>query len=173
MIGLVTTGGQTGADQAGWRAAKALGIATGGWMPMGFRTEGRPDADGLPGPDELHPEFAELYGARAHESLEYRVRTRANVREADAVVWFGDPSTRGGRTTLGLARIMGVPDFVVEPGEDGRPTLPPGRCADWIRQESPDNVLVSGNRESKAPGIGAWVEAYLIEVFRLLGHSEP
>src|SRR3954467_11618801 len=83
MLELVTTGGQTGADQAGWRAAKLLGLATGGWMPMGFRTEGRLDDEGMPGPDESHPEFAELYGARAHESLEYRVRTRANVGEAD------------------------------------------------------------------------------------------
>src|SRR3954453_11218012 len=78
MLGRVTTGGQTGADQAGWRAAKRFGMATGGWMPLGFRTEGPPDAEGEPGADEEHPEFGELYGARAHESLEYRVRTREN-----------------------------------------------------------------------------------------------
>ena len=33
MIDLVISGGQTGVDQAGWRAAKACGIRTGGWMP--------------------------------------------------------------------------------------------------------------------------------------------
>ena len=33
MISRVISGGQTGADQAGWRAAKRCGIATGGeWM---------------------------------------------------------------------------------------------------------------------------------------------
>ena len=35
----IISGGQTGADQAGWRAAKAYGIKTGGWMPKGFMTE--------------------------------------------------------------------------------------------------------------------------------------
>jgi hypothetical protein len=28
--------------------------------------------------------------------------------------------------------------------------------------------MVAGNRESSSPGIGAWVERYLTEVFRLL-----
>src|SRR3954469_10970644 len=125
MLELVTTGGQTGADQAGWRAAKRLGLATGGWMPMGFRTEGRPDDEGLPGPDESHPEFAEMYGARAHESLEYRLRTRANLEEADALAWFGDPLSRGGRLTIPLAGIVGIPSCVIQLGDDGRPTHSP------------------------------------------------
>jgi hypothetical protein len=38
----VISGGQTGADQAGWRAARAFGIPTGGWMPLEFRTERGP-----------------------------------------------------------------------------------------------------------------------------------
>jgi hypothetical protein len=32
-------------------------------------------------------------------------------------------------------------------------------------------VMVAGNRESKAPGIGARVEHFLGEVFRRLGHG--
>jgi hypothetical protein len=39
-----------------------------------------------------------------------------------------------------------------------------------------DTLFVAGNRESKSPGIGAWVERYMIEVFRRLGYttaSEP
>jgi Circularly permutated YpsA SLOG family len=35
----IISGGQTGADQAGWRAAKACGLETGGWMPKGWKTE--------------------------------------------------------------------------------------------------------------------------------------
>ena len=124
MLERVISGGQTGADQAGWRAARACGIATGGWMPMGFRTEGRPDADGLLGADEAHPEFADLYEARAHESLEYRLRTRANVQEGDAVVWFGDPLSRSGRLTLGLAQIVGIPAQVIERAKTAVPPSP-------------------------------------------------
>jgi hypothetical protein len=52
MLDKTISGGQTGADQAAWRAAKAHAIATGGWMPKGFLTEDGP-----------RPEFAELYGA--------------------------------------------------------------------------------------------------------------
>ena len=155
MLERVITGGQTGADQAGWRAARACAIATGGWMPMGFRTEGGALEDGSLGADETHPEFAEIYGARALESLEYRQRTRANVRESDAVVWFGDTQSRGGLLTLGLARIVGIPALVVARGEDGRPSPPPEHLADWLRDEAVGNLLVAGNRESHEPGIGA------------------
>jgi hypothetical protein len=51
MLDRIITGGQTDADQAAWRAAKAFGIPTGGWMPLGFLTEAG-----------ARPEFAELYG---------------------------------------------------------------------------------------------------------------
>jgi hypothetical protein len=66
MLGLVVTGGQTGADQGGWRAARAAGIPTGGWMTRGFLTE-TPDGRG----DESHPEFAGLYGAHELPSTRY------------------------------------------------------------------------------------------------------
>jgi hypothetical protein len=52
MLDRIITGGQTGADQAAWRAAHAFAIPTGGWMPLGFLTEDGP-----------RPEFAELHGA--------------------------------------------------------------------------------------------------------------
>jgi Circularly permutated YpsA SLOG family len=39
MFILVISGRQTGADQAGWRAAQACDIPTGGWMPLHFMTE--------------------------------------------------------------------------------------------------------------------------------------
>ena len=42
------SGGETGAEQAGWRAAEAIGVPTGGWMSKGFLTEEGP-----------RPEFAE------------------------------------------------------------------------------------------------------------------
>src|SRR5262249_34268512 len=40
MLDRVITGGQTGADQAAPRAARGAGIATGGWAPKGWVTEG-------------------------------------------------------------------------------------------------------------------------------------
>ena len=55
MIDLViVSGGQTGADQAAWRAARTAGIATAGFMPLGYLTEDGPRPDSpspRPGPD--------------------------------------------------------------------------------------------------------------------------
>jgi hypothetical protein len=42
MIERVISGGQTGADQGGLRAAQACGIPTGGWAPRGWLTEAGP-----------------------------------------------------------------------------------------------------------------------------------
>jgi hypothetical protein len=39
MLEKILSGGQTGADQAAWRAARSFGLPTGGWMPLGFLTE--------------------------------------------------------------------------------------------------------------------------------------
>jgi hypothetical protein len=79
----VIGGGQTGADQAGWRAAHAAGIATGGSMPRGFLTEQGP-----------RPEFAEMFGAVELDSPDYPPRTRANVCDSDGTLVFGNPATR-------------------------------------------------------------------------------
>ena len=68
MLERVVTGGQSGSDQAGWRAAKALGIPTGGWMAAGFATEDGP-----------RPDFAGLYGAVEHPSPDYPSRRLANL----------------------------------------------------------------------------------------------
>lgn len=78
MLDRVVSGGQTGADQAVWRAARASRIATGGRMPVGFLTEAEP-----------RPEFAELFGAVEIETASYPARTRANVEGSDETIWLG------------------------------------------------------------------------------------
>ena len=60
----IISGRQTGVDIAALRAAKCMGLQTGGWMPMGFRT--------LDGP---HPEYAEEFGMFAHRASNYSART--------------------------------------------------------------------------------------------------
>jgi integrase len=46
VIEKVVTGGQAGADQGGLRAARAAGIATGGFAPKGWATEAGPGHPG-------------------------------------------------------------------------------------------------------------------------------
>lgn len=171
MIDLVISGGQTGADQAGWRAARAYGIPTGGWMPKGFKTElGN------------HPEYAALYGAKEHESSSYPPRTRANVNDSCVCLWFGDPKSPGGKLTLNIARMSGVFVYVVEsPNSEWQHKHVARHVANAFEQQKhffnrvpgrDRTVMVAGNRESSSPGIGAWVEAYLSNVFELLGHTK-
>ena len=100
----VVSGGQTGADQAGWRAARASGLPIGGWMPRGYETEAG-----------SRPEFARDFGAVALEGG-YRQRTQDNVRDSDATIWFGDASSLGGKTTLRACQALGRPVFLVAEG---------------------------------------------------------
>jgi hypothetical protein len=164
MIELIISGGQTGADQAGRRAAKAAGIPTGGWMTQGFLTE-----------DGGRPEFAELYGARELESPDYPSRTRANVAMADGLIWFGDAASPGGKLTLRLARERRIPVWIVgEPGDDASEPrmITPVPIRENLRFAAVRSLMVAGNRESSSPGIGARAEAYLAELFaRLKGQA--
>jgi hypothetical protein len=171
VITTIVTGGQSGADQAGWRAARSLGIACAGWMPPDFATEGGP-----------RPEFASLYGAQAlaiddYRDLfgqvdwkaAYRDRTFLNAEMADACVWFGNPSTPGGWCTQRACMKANIDyNVIVEPrrhADDGDPPLSEW-LANYTSAEAVRTLFVAGNRESKSPGIGAWVESYLAEVFR-------
>jgi hypothetical protein len=163
MIERVISGGQTGADQAGWRAAKAAGIACGGYMPLDFMTEAGP-----------RPEFAELYGAKEWPELcltlaeQYRARTEANVMGADWVFWFGANNSRGGRATFRAVERHG-PGWLAIEKPDG---LLPEQAVYVLARQEVKVLMIAGNRESKAPGIGEWVERYLTEVFRLLKESQ-
>jgi hypothetical protein len=159
MIERVISGGQTGADQAGWRAARACGLKTGGWMPRGWLTEDGP-----------RPQLAELYGAEEYHTPSYSDRTRANVRVSDATLIFAvDPDSPGSKATA-LAAYRAVRPCVVVKVNLDESIAPhrPQAIVQWVRDKQIRILNIAGNRESKAPGIGAWVERYLTEVFRLL-----
>jgi hypothetical protein len=153
MLDKVISGGQTGADQAGWRVALALGVPTGGWMPKGFRTEDGP-----------HPEFAARYGAVEMPTASYAARTEQNVRDSDATVWFGETTTAGARATVGACRRLGRPCMLVYPAA----SFEPAHVAAWIQDNKIKTLNVAGNRERDEPGIGERVEQFLREVLRLV-----
>lgn len=159
MLKRIVSGGQTGADQAGWRAAREAGLETGGWMPRGFLTEAGPK-----------PEFAELYGAVESSAEAYVDRTRANVRDSDGTIWFGSVGSPGGGCTLDACRQCGKPHVII-PCE-----RPPGRVvvasvASWVRNAKIATLNVAGNRESTSPGLGALVEAFIRELIRHMNDS--
>ncbi|MBA4065953.1 MAG: hypothetical protein C0501_19990 [Isosphaera sp.] len=150
----VISGGQTGADRAALAAARAAGLPTGGWMPLGFLAHDGP-----------HPEFAHRYGMRETASARYPPRTRRNVRGSDATLRIATVWDSPGEVlTLDLCRRYGKPCRDVTPG-DG-PT--PEEVAAWVTAAGVRVLNVAGNSEQTSPGIEATATEFLAEVFRLL-----
>jgi hypothetical protein len=142
MLDKIISSGQTGADRAAWRAAKAFGVPTGGWMPGGFLAEDGP-----------HPEFAQRYGAAELPTDSDSARTERNVRDSDATLWFGETTTSVAQATVGACHGCGKPCLPVYPGAAFEP------------------LNVAGNREGEEPGIGDRVERFLGQVLQQLGHQ--
>jgi hypothetical protein len=158
----VISGGQTGADQAGLTAAAHYGIATGGWMPKGFKT--------LTGPA---PELAARFGLREHPSEGYPERTEHNVRNSDGTIRFAaNWKSMGELCTLKFIRQHHKPYLDV----DIKQPLPVEEVVAWIRSEGIKTLNVAGNpeprgRNAQARGITDFVINYLGQVFESLGHE--
>jgi Circularly permutated YpsA SLOG family len=156
MLEKIISGGQTGADQAGWRAASAFGLATGGWMPRGFPTEDGP-----------RPEFAEQYGAAEMPAEDDLGATEQNVRGSDATVWLGETTTATAHATVGACQRLGKPCLPICPGA----TFEPSHVATWISENDIRTLNVAGNHAGEEPGIGDRVERFLGRVLQVLGHQ--
>jgi hypothetical protein len=161
VLAKIISGGQTGVDQAALRAARAAGIPTGGHAAKGWLTEAGPD-----------PALAD-FGLVEAPVAGYPARTWLNVVAADAALWFGDPASPGGKLTLSSCRANSIPCLVV------RESITPEYVAGWLRdyvflgREGGATLLVAGNRESSAPGIGDRVEAFLGRTLGLLREGQP
>lgn len=84
MLSRASSGGQTGADQAGLRAARACGLSTGGTAPKGWETKDGPA-----------PWLAD-FGLVECERPGYPARTEANVRASDGTILFLGPEPSAG-----------------------------------------------------------------------------
>lgn len=154
----VISGGQTGADQAGLRAGKALGYQTGGMIPLGCKTEDGP-----------RPDLLVDYNMVESAHPDYAIRTRWNVRAADAtlVFTFGDLDGGSELTVLYAGSVGAVYLHVqVRPGKNPTCIPPINDVRRWLVACDVKTVNIAGNRESKAPGIGVAVETVLLEILR-------
>ncbi len=162
MLRLIISGGQTGVDQAAWRAAQRLGLRTAGWMPTGFMTEQGP-----------RPEFAELFNARSSSSADPDDRTRANIDEADATIILADDQPGPGTAlTISYCDSRESAYLCVESKLFDDPVSIES-TARWIKEQQVAALNVAGDRESTKPGIGERAEIFLSEVFIrvILGRS--
>ena len=153
VVAKVISGGQDGADVAGLRAARRLGVATGGWMPAGYRTT-----------RGARPEYAALYGVTCTSTEDYAARTRLNVRGADATVRFAwDWRSLGELATLREIRRAGKPylDVTIVREVDGATDLDlePPELRLWLSRNHVRVLNVAGNSSCWIEGV---VEAFLV-----------
>jgi hypothetical protein len=156
MLDKILSGGQVGAEQAAWRAAKAYGVASDGWMPRGFLAEDGP-----------HPEFAQQYGAAELPADSEIAPTEQNVRDTDATLWFGETTTSGAQATVGACQALGKPCMLIYPGV----SFEPSHVAAWVADNTIRTLNVAGSREGEEPGIGDRVEQFLGQLLEQLGHE--
>src|SRR4051794_32052929 len=102
MLERVISGGQTGADQGGLRAARACVIPTGGWAPRGWLTEA--------GPAPWLAEFGLVECPEGETEPErYRARRRRCVKDCHAALIFGEITSPGSRGLIRDCRALGKP----------------------------------------------------------------
>lgn len=140
----VVSGGQTGVDRAALDVAMELGIAVGGWCPLGRLAEDGP--------------IAGIYPLDETPSARYEQRTEWNVRDSDATLIFARGDLTGG--TAYTARMAGRhrrPLLVVDPADDAR--LEEVRA--WLATHRVEVLNVAGPRESGDRGIGDRARRFL------------
>ena len=153
--GKIISGGQTGADMGGLRAARELGIPTGGVAPKGWLTEN--------GPQE---ELLRNFGLTECEEEGFPARTRRNVRDATGTLLVGEHRTGGSRLTRECAVELKKPLFLLN-FPTGFRRIP--EFQDWLRRYQVHVLNVAGNRESQSPGIAKFTHDFLRRALRLGG----
>lgn len=127
----VISGGQSGVDRCALECARALGIPTGGYAPLGWRTEAGPA-----------PELGTIFGLVEAPSREYNVRTLLNVQLADMTVVFGDVDETGSALTCRYVQVeKGALALVVNPVA--------AQLRDLIQHRGIRVLNVAGNRLSR------------------------
>jgi hypothetical protein len=157
MLSKVISGGQTGADIGGVRAAHCRGVETGGNMTKGWKT--------LDGP---RPEYGVEYGMVEMDTADYPTRTRANVKEACGTIRFAtDFFSPGEICTKKAIDYYHRPYFDVLADENAWDLLP--EAVGWIKRNKIEILNVAGNTEQSAPGMERFVFHFMLAIFDELG----
>jgi hypothetical protein len=150
----IISGGQSGADIGGLRAAKDRGIETGGCAAKGFMTE-----------NGVCTDLKTIYGL-IDKKYDYVARTKENVRNADITLIFADDiKSAGTRLTIESCRSEKKP-YWINPAA----YVVANVIIQMSRILTPDVVFVinvAGNRESVAPGVCARTESVMSSALKM------
>ena len=139
MIDKIISGGQTGVDQAGLDAAIKLGIAHGGWIPKGRKTENGP----LP----------QKYSMQEMPTSKYSDRTEKNVIDSDGTLIISRGKlTNGSEYTRKMAMKHHRPWLHIDITKDAK-FHAATRIVSWIFENEIRILNVAGPRASKDPEI--------------------
>lgn len=157
MLEKIISGGQLGADIAGLRAAKALGLATGGTAPVGFRNSSGAQNSAL----------AVQYGLQECEGAQdlpipaqYVMRSKANVDNSDGTVAFRSCASNGTDKTIHYCRTGKWPT-----GVHVKPTTKPYKPVLVI-----DLIGNSSNRQADAQRLVDFISANNIKTLNVCGN---
>ena len=142
---VIISGGQTGADQGGLRAAGRLNLNTGGYAPKGWMTEDGP------------AEWLNGFGLMVSNDFSYRERTKQNVKGSDLTLLFGNVKSPGSKLTAKYAKQLGVSLLV-------NPTVK--ELSKYLQKNKLRVINVAGSRESVSPGIKDRVTDLVYESIR-------
>lgn len=133
----IISGAQTGADLAGLDAAKAVGFATGGTMPKGYK-----DLDGN------KPHYADLYNIGTTATNAYPPRTKKNIADADATMILAtNLNSAGTKLTIKLCKALHKPMLIIDLNDESDMA----QIVGWLKQYR--TVNIAGNSEKSSPGI--------------------
>lgn len=149
----IISGFQTGADIAGIKAAKEIGIETGGYIPKGYITE-----------SGKRPDYKDLYNAIEHGSSNYLGRTLKNVLSSDCTIIFDYMQSSGSKKTKTYCQLNNKPYLYLNNVDiDNEKAI--SKIIDFLRNFDNDVIVnIAGNRESVAKGIEKKVYNILIKV---------
>ncbi len=135
----IISGGQSGVDRAALDFALENQISCGGWCPRGRVAE-----DG-----RIH----KRYPLRETDAADYRIRTKANVRDSDGtLILYVDELKNGTELTRQIAKHLKKPFFLLQlNGRGYRGKV--SNLHDWLDENITETLNIAGPRESSNPGI--------------------
>lgn len=146
----IVSGGQTGVDRGGLKAAIDSNLPHGGWCPKGRRAE-----------DGVIPAEFEL---RETKTDRYEERTELNVIDSDGtLLFYRDEIVGGTRLTQRMARRHRRPLLELNLSDP----LDQKAVIDWLRREQINVLNIAGPRERNSPGATEQVRDFLASVFQL------
>jgi hypothetical protein len=154
----IISGGQTGADLGGLRAAKSHNIETGGCAARGFKTE-----------NGVLLELQTLYHLE-DLGCSYAERTRENVRDASMTLIFADNiKSAGTKLTISVCNEFKRP-YKINPAAYVVENLIT-RMNHVLPEDAEFVINIAGNRESVAPGIQDRTENILNHAFHMVKYK--